>query len=69
MGVYKENALDNQKDESKSGVVTSTSGKAISVSFEEDFNSDDSRNTLDSYESSFMLIKLANDVTYKRLKR
>ncbi|NXS52227.1 SMBP2 protein, partial [Brachypteracias leptosomus] len=54
-----------QGDPLSTGVVTRVTSKAVTVAFEE------SRDVLQSLdrESSFRLLKLANDITYNRLKR
>ena len=47
-----------------SGIVTRVSQSAVSVAFEESY---DGLNIDDS--AQYKLVKLANDVTYRRLKR
>ncbi|PKU31835.1 hypothetical protein llap_17862 [Limosa lapponica baueri] len=54
-----------QGDPLSTGVVTRVTSKAVTVAFEE---SRDGMLSLDR-ESSYRLLKLANDVTYNRLKR
>lgn len=54
-----------QGDPLSTGIVTRVSSKAVTVAFEE---SQDGLPSLDR-ESSYRLLKLANDVTYNRLKK
>lgn len=54
-----------QADPLSTGIVTRVTSKAVTVAFEE---SRDGMLTLDR-ESSYRLLKLANDVTYNRLKK
>ncbi|KAM6067753.1 DNA-binding protein SMUBP-2 isoform 2-T2 [Theristicus caerulescens] len=54
-----------QGDQLSTGIVTRVTSKAVTVAFEE---SRDGMLSLDR-ESSYRLLKLANDVTYNRLKR
>lgn len=54
-----------QGDPLSTGIVTRVTSKAVTVAFEE---SRDGMLSLDR-ESSYRLLKLANDVTYNRLKK
>ncbi|KFQ95864.1 DNA-binding protein SMUBP-2, partial [Nipponia nippon] len=54
-----------QGDQLSTGIVTRVTSKAVTIAFEE---SRDGMLSLDR-ESSYRLLKLANDVTYNRLKR
>lgn len=54
-----------QGDPLSTGIVTRVTSKAVTVAFEE---SRDGLPSLDR-ESSYRLLKLANDVTYNRLKK
>ena len=58
VGLYDENQQANHV----TGVICSISSKAITVSIDESFEDLDQ-------ESTYFVLKLANDVTYKRLKR
>ncbi|XP_060555753.1 DNA-binding protein SMUBP-2-like [Ruditapes philippinarum] len=57
---------DNQSDSLGSGLVTKVSQSAVSVAFDE---SQDLFSLDDGPSDYYKLTKLANDVTYKRLKR
>ena len=50
-----------KEDNIASGIVTKATDDTITVAFEEEFESSSSFDT-------FKLVKLCNDVTYKRLK-
>ncbi|XP_064369317.1 DNA-binding protein SMUBP-2 isoform X1 [Dromaius novaehollandiae] len=54
-----------QSDPLSTGIVTRVTSKSVTVAFEE---SRDGMPSLDR-ESSYRLLKLANDITYKRLKK
>ena len=54
-----------QRDPLSTGIVTRVTAKAVTVAFEE---SRDGMLSLER-ESSYRLLKLANDVTYNRLKK
>ena len=57
-------APDGQDTELDSGIVTRTTQNVITVAFDES-----SDNWTVNDEGPFKLTKLANDVTYKRIKR
>lgn len=56
------NADDIKEPNMASGIVTRVTDDIITVAFEEDFE-------ISSSKETFKLIKLFNDITYKRLKR
>ena len=58
VGLYDENQQGNHV----TGVICSISSKSITVSIDESFEDLDQ-------ESTYFVLKLANDITYKRLKR
>lgn len=62
VGLYE---MAGQRDQLATGIVTRMAPKSITVAVDEPQNSFVS---LDQ-EKSYRLLKLANDVTYKRLKR
>ncbi|XP_060119937.1 DNA-binding protein SMUBP-2-like isoform X1 [Heteronotia binoei] len=62
VGLYE---MDGQKDQLATGIVTRMAPKLITIAVDEPHNSPVS---LDQ-ENSYRLLKLTNDVTYKRLKR
>lgn len=55
----------NEGSQLATGILTRITQKSVSVAFDE---SHDCQLSLDR-ESSYRLLKLANDVTYKRLKK
>ena len=62
MGLYD---TVSQGDLLSTGIITRVTSKAVTVAFEE---SRDGMLSVD-HESSYRLLKLANDITYNRIKK